>query len=85
MNDPVYVFIASRRTTPTRTRVLWQVEREDAKRLCSDSRTATSNHMLCWTAQPGVPEEDWTWVEDNGMYDQVLSDLGIETNEWAMA
>ncbi|MEV0443869.1 hypothetical protein AB0I84_02010 [Streptomyces spectabilis] len=81
MSDPVYVFIASRRTTPTRMRVLWQVEREDAKRLCSDKRTATSNHMLCWTARPGVPEEDWTWVEDNGMYDQVLNELDIETKE----
>ncbi|MEU3690522.1 hypothetical protein [Streptomyces narbonensis] len=41
--------------------------------------------MLCWTARPGVPEEDWTWVEDNGMYDQVLSELGIEAKESAAA
>lgn len=33
--------------------------------------------MLCWTSDPGVLGEDWTWVADNGMHNQVLTQLGI--------
>ncbi|MEU3599647.1 hypothetical protein ABZ714_13115 [Streptomyces sp. NPDC006798] len=73
----MYVFIVSRNARPLLRRVLWQVQREEAKRICSDPRTASASYMLCWTSDPGTAGKDWTWVADNGMHDQVLRDLGI--------
>ncbi|EMF02435.1 hypothetical protein J7W19_29195 [Streptomyces mobaraensis NBRC 13819 = DSM 40847] len=86
MTDYVFVFIASKNTAPPRTRVLWRVTRDEAKLICSDPRTAARLHMLCWTARPGIWREDWEWVKDNGRYDDVLSDLGVEpANEMSLA
>jgi hypothetical protein len=79
MTDPVYVFIASAGGSPTRQRVLWRLERADAMRLCSDSRTSNRTHMLCWTAPENTGERgtDWQYIKDSGYYDVVLADLGI--------
>ncbi|MEU5299739.1 hypothetical protein ACH4YO_08005 [Streptomyces noursei] len=78
MNDEVFVFFVSRNSRPARTRVLWRVTREEGKRICSDPRTAGRNHMLCWTASPGVLGEDWEWFEDSGRHTDVLMELGVE-------
>ncbi|MFD4243294.1 DNA cytosine methyltransferase [Streptomyces sp. NPDC058525] len=77
--EPVSVFIASARSTPTRRRVLWAMNRADAMRLCSDERTASGNHMLCWTAPKhlGTLGEDWEWTKDRGTTDAVIAELGV--------
>lgn len=74
--SPVLIFYVSQNSTPPLLRVLWKVYREDAKRLCSDPRSAGRNHMLCWTAY-GQEGEDWAFVRDNGRYDSLLKELGI--------
>jgi hypothetical protein len=62
--EPVAVFIASQKGSPTRARVLWWLERHQAQRLCNDPRTNWRNSMLVWTATPGEKGEDWEFVPD---------------------
>lgn len=73
----VIVFIASRHTTPPRLRALWKVSEEDAKKICSDRRTAGRSWMLCWTAvgvdNPSVRE----YVPDDGRHVDVLVEHGV--------
>ncbi|MEU2514433.1 DUF6197 family protein, partial [Streptomyces syringium] len=76
-SDPVVVFIASENTRPARMRVLWKVTRAEAMTICSDSRSAGRNHMLCWTADPGTEGEDWEWAKDTGSYAALLAELGV--------
>jgi hypothetical protein len=70
--DEVVVFIVSRHTNTPYRRVLWRTTRADAMKICSDPRTASGRHMLCWTA---VAIDDSTinhYVPDNGTYAEVL-------------
>jgi hypothetical protein len=73
----VAVFIASRHTQPTQLRVLWLMSEEDARRVCSDPRTAGKNFALHWTAEYGKQGRDWHYTPDNGRFDALLAELGV--------
>ncbi|MGW5821980.1 DUF3560 domain-containing protein, partial [Streptomyces noursei] len=74
---PALVFIASRKSAPTRARGLWVVTREEAMRLCSHQATHGRSFLLAWTERPGVEGEDWAFVRDTGSFDGVLAELGV--------
>ncbi|MFI8085958.1 hypothetical protein ACIF6L_34850 [Kitasatospora sp. NPDC086009] len=75
--DPAWVFIASKSGSSFRRRVLWQVTRAEAMRICSDERTGGRSWMLCWSLAPGVRGTDWQFVADKRQGARVLADLGI--------
>ncbi|MET9735639.1 hypothetical protein ABZZ79_34940 [Streptomyces sp. NPDC006458] len=77
--EPVAVFIVSARSNPTHRRVLWAMTQADAKKLCSDRRTAGRGHMLCWTAPEHLGElgTDWEWAKDRGTTAAVIDELGV--------
>lgn len=58
-------------------RVLWRgLTAEQARALCSDPRTAGAQHMLVWTYLERTHK--WIWQHDNGSYDHVLREHGVE-------
>jgi hypothetical protein len=71
------VFIASKHTTPTRQRVLWRVSAADAKKICSDSRTAGPHYMLCFTTRNIDDPAAFVYVPDDGRHAEVLHDHNI--------
>ena len=71
------VFIASKHTTPTRRRVLWRVSVADAKKICSDSRTAGAHYMLCFTTENIDDPAAFVYVPDDGRHAEVLHDNNI--------
>lgn len=71
------VFIASKHTSPARRRVLWRVSVADAKKICSDARTAGSNYMLCFTTTNIDDPTSFVYVPDNGRHAEVLRDCSI--------
>jgi phage head maturation protease len=71
------VFIASKHTTPTRRRVLWRVSVEDAKKICSDPRTAGPSYMLCFTTHDIDNPASFTYVLDDGRHRDVLREHHI--------
>ena len=78
-NDKVNVFIVSRLGRSAVRRVLWQMSREDAQKVCSDDRTGiqyTPNSMLCYTEFSIDDPEVGKFVEDDGRYAGVLEELG---------
>ncbi|MEA5367237.1 hypothetical protein VA596_47455 [Amycolatopsis sp., V23-08] len=75
--DEALVFIASKHTTPTHQRVLWRVSVEDAKKICSDSRTASPHYMLCFTTKNIDDPSAFVYVPDDGRHAEVLHDHNI--------
>jgi hypothetical protein len=73
----VAVFIASPHARHTRRRVLWLMSEEDARKVCSDPRTAGKSFMLCWTADYGKQGKDWNYTPDDGRFDALLAELGV--------
>ncbi|QKV74206.1 hypothetical protein [Amycolatopsis sp. Hca4] len=71
------VFIASKHTTPIRRRVLWRVSVADAKKICSDSRTAGPHYMLCFTTRNIDDPAVFVYVPDDGRHAEVLRDHNI--------
>jgi len=71
-----YIAIAHKSSgVPFRKYVLWRCSREIAIAVCSDDRTMGPHHFLMWfESEP----QDMEWVKDNGMYDDVLAELGLE-------
>lgn len=59
--------------------VLWKAQVEDAKRICSDERTAGSAHFLGWVHCRG---QRIRWAKDSGQYDDVLRDLGLQKERY---
>ncbi|MFE4019267.1 DUF3560 domain-containing protein [Streptomyces sp. NPDC059101] len=85
-DGPALVFIASRRSAPTRARALWVVTRQEAQRLCSHQATSGRSFMLAWTERPGVEGVDWEFIRDTGSFDAVLVQLGVEPRrKWVLA
>lgn len=76
-SDLVNVCIVSKHGQPTRMRALWRLTRADAKKLCSDSRTAGRNFMLIWTTRHIDDLDAYTWVTDTGSFDAVLAEYGV--------
>lgn len=74
LNTPVNVFIVSRLGHTAARRVLWRTTKEDAMKICSDERTSSEHHMLVWTADEIDDPKLNTFVEDNGMYNDVLAE-----------
>ena len=71
-----YIGIAHKsNTTPFQTDVLWQCSRDAAIAVCSDERTKGTGHFLMWFEDE---PQRIKWVRDNGMYDDVLADIGLE-------
>ncbi len=56
-------------------RVLWMARKEDAMRVCMDERTKGQNFFLGWTYAHG---QRVRWVKDDGRFDDVLRDLGLQ-------
>jgi hypothetical protein len=75
----VAVFIMNTATTPKLLRVLWLMSEADARRVCSDPRTASRNSALHWTAEYGKQGEDWNYTPDDGRWDDLLAELGVTT------
>jgi hypothetical protein len=73
----VAVFIASRNTQPTRLRVLWLMSEADARKVCSDPRTAGQNFGLHWTSEHGKQGRDWNYTPDDGRWNGLLAELGV--------
>ena len=73
----VAVFIMSRATTPVLLRVLWLMSEADARKVCSDPRTASRNSALHWTAEYGKQGEDWHYTPDDGRWNELLAELGV--------
>jgi hypothetical protein len=71
------VFIVSKRTSPTRRRVLWRVSVEDAKKICNDPRTSGPHYMLCFTTENIDDPSSFVYVPDNGSHSGVLRDHDI--------
>ncbi|MFF1612256.1 hypothetical protein ACFVYA_31120 [Amycolatopsis sp. NPDC058278] len=71
------VFIASKRTTSSRRRVLWRVSVEDAKKICSDRRTAGPSYMLCYSTENIDDPTSFVYVPDNGRHADVLREHQI--------
>lgn len=71
------VFIASKHTSPTRRRVLWRVGVADARKICSDPRTAGPRYMLCFTTENIDDPAAFVYVPDNGRHAGVLHDHNI--------
>ena len=71
------VFIASKHTSTDYRRVLWRVTREDAKKICNDSRTSGQRFMLCWADQDIDDPILNRYVPDSGATDDVLRDHNI--------
>jgi hypothetical protein len=71
------VFIASKHTTPTRRRVLCRVSVADAKKVCSDPRTAGPHYMLCFTTENIDDPAAFVYVPDDGRHAGVLHDHNI--------
>ncbi|WP_372667955.1 hypothetical protein [Amycolatopsis kentuckyensis] len=71
------VFIASKHTNPVRRRVLWRVSVTDAKKICSDPRTAGPHYMLCFTTENIDDPASFVYVPDNGRHADVLRDHRI--------
>jgi hypothetical protein len=67
----------SRRTAPVLLRVLWLMSEADARKVCSDPRTAGQNFGLHWTSEYGKFGEDWRYAPDNGRFDSLLTELGV--------
>ncbi|UJW32525.1 hypothetical protein L3Q67_01680 [Saccharothrix sp. AJ9571] len=70
------VFIVSKHTTPPRRRVLWRVSIADARKICSDPRTAGAHYMLCFTTE-NIDPAAFVYVPDNGRHADVLHDHDI--------
>jgi hypothetical protein len=75
--DEALVFIASKHISPTRRRVLWRVSVADAKKICSDPRTAGPHYMLCFTTENIDDSAAFVYVPDDGRHAGVLRDHGI--------
>ncbi len=58
--------------------ILWECSREAAIAVCSDERTAGPCHFLMWF--DNEPSRGVNWVTDNGLYDDVLAELGLYAN-----
>ena len=59
-------------------RVLWRTTPDAARLVCSDDRTRGADHFLGWTY---VGDQRVEFVDDDGRYDVVLSDLGLRKGE----
>lgn len=80
---PVNVFIVNRLGHEATRRVLWRVTKEDAMKICTDPRTSGANYGLHWTAAGIDDPELNTFVEDNGMHDDVLAEHEIKVLDCA--
>lgn len=80
LDSPAYVAIVSKHTGPQRTRVLWKTTIRDARRVCSDPRTASRNSMLVWYSQGSIGKQgkDWHYVTDDGRFDALLAELDVQ-------
>ncbi|WP_146060346.1 hypothetical protein [Amycolatopsis sp. CA-128772] len=76
-SDEALVCIVSKHTTPARQRVLWRVSVADAKKICSDSRTAGPHYMLCFTTSNIDDPSAFVYVPDDGRHAEVLDDHNI--------
>jgi len=81
---------------PAKMRALWRVSVADARKICSDPRTALRNsalHYLLSAAPEGeyrgpgetLPDEHrgdtWEFVADNGRWDSLLAELEVTVLE----
>lgn len=73
----VLVFIASKNTRPSYLRVLWQMSKEHAVKVCSDPRTAGDNYGLHWTGAQIDDPEVARFIPDDGRHSSVLEELGV--------
>ena len=73
-NPMVYVARIRRHGFANRLDVLWETREDIARAICSDERTSGQEYFLAWTEKRG---QAVTWWWDDGLYSQVLADLGI--------
>lgn len=70
--------------------VLWRaLDREDAKRLCSDPRSCSSHSFLAFVddaylaSEPGRDEKGkwrWFWHTNDGRFNDLLTEMEIKAN-----
>lgn len=71
------VFMVSAGRNPTKARCLYRVTVSDAKKICSDPRTAGSRSSLHYSTETIDDTDMYSWGHDDGRYSDLLTELGV--------
>lgn len=83
MSELVNVFIVTR-SINTPNKLLWEgVPIDDARLLCSSPETAGDHWMMVWSKEGELGMLSTQRIEDDGRFDELIKELGIDKNRWA--